>query len=177
MPAVCDISLSLKTREALRRGGLGGEGRVRPRTRILIQELLANVTKADLAEPALAYAYYTVRAMSGGKISLDGDRAINGPLLPAIFPEAKELAVLLCTIDPGLEEQVTDYNKRGGVMRAAIPDRIGGSTVGMTSSGVLAHRKSTSMVMGIGPHMTRWTHSEVCARCSLRKACHYKVGA
>ena len=51
-------------------------------------------------------------------------------------------------------------------------DEIG---VRLTASGVLIPRKSTSMVIGIGPQMTRWTRAEVCARCSLRETCHYRV--
>jgi len=51
-------------------------------------------------------------------------------------------------------------------------DEIG---VRLTASGVLVPRKSSSMVIGIGPKMTRWTQAEVCARCSLRESCHYKV--
>jgi hypothetical protein len=45
----------------------------------------------------------------------------------------------------------------------------------LTSSGILVPRKSASMVMGIGPQMTRWTQAQVCACCSLRETCPYKV--
>jgi hypothetical protein len=227
MPVIRDIPLSLKTREVLRRQGLGGGAKVRPEIKLLIRELLASVKKSRLLEPAVAYEYYTVSSMNDSQISLEGNKAINGPQLPAIFPEAKELAVLLCTIGPRLEKQVTDYSKSGEAMRGMILDGIGSTAVDMTalevfrrlasevssrgyeisspvnpgmpgfplteqwnllglanadkigvrltSSGVLVPRKSTSMVMGIGPQMTRWTQAEVCARCSLRETCHYKV--
>lgn len=103
MPVICDIHLSLKTREVLRRQGLGKGAKVRPDIKILIQELLASVKKAQLLEPAVVYEYYTVSSMNGSQISLDGGKAIKGPLIPAIFPEAKELAVILCTIGPRLK--------------------------------------------------------------------------
>ena len=45
----------------------------------------------------------------------------------------------------------------------------------LTASGVLIPLKSTSMVIGIGPQMTKWTRAEVCARCSLRETYHYGV--
>ena len=227
MPVIRDIPLSLKTREVLRRQGLGGGAKVRPEIKDLILELLTSVKKARLLEPAVAYEYHTVSSMNGSKTSLDGDKAIHGPLIPAIFPEAKELAVLLCTIGPRLEKQVTDYSKSDEVMRGMILDGIGSTAVDMmalevfrrlaseassrgyeisspvnpgmpgfplteqwnllrlvnadeigvslTASGVLVPRKSVSMIMGIGPKMTRWTEAEVCARCSLRETCHYKV--
>jgi hypothetical protein len=227
MLVIRDISLNLKTREVLRRQGLGKGAKVRPEIKTLIRQLLASLKKARLLEPVVAYEYYMVSSMNGSQISLEGDKAIQGPLLPAIFPEAKELAVLLCTIGPRLEKQVTDYSKSGKTMRGMILDGIGSTAVDMlalevlrrlaseassrgyeisspvnpgmpgfplteqwnllelvnadeigvrlTASGVLVPRKSSSMVIGIGPKMTRWTQAEVCARCSLRESCHYKV--
>ena len=227
MPVIRDIPLSLKTREVLRRQGLGGGAKVRAEIEILIRELLTSVKTAHLLEPAVAYEYYTISSINGSHISLEGNKAIHSPLIPAIFPEAKELAVLLCTIGPRLEKQVTDYSKSGEAMRGMILDGIGSTAVDMmvpevlrrlasevssrgyeisspvnpgmpgfplteqwnllglvnadeigvrlTASGVLVPRKSASMVIGIGPRMTRWTDAEVCARCSLRETCHYKV--
>jgi hypothetical protein len=58
------------------------------------------------------------------------------------------------------------------LLRLVNADEIG---VRLTASGVLIPRKSTSMVIGIGPQMTKWTRAEVCARCSLRETCHYRV--
>ena len=49
--------------------------------------------------------------------------------------------------------------------------------VRLTSSGIMVPRKSTSMVMGIGPQMKTWTQAEICVRCSLGKACPYKISA
>jgi hypothetical protein len=227
MPVIRDIPLSLKTAEVLRRQGLGRGAKVRPEIKILIRELLASLEKAHLLEPAVAYEYYTISSMNGSQISLEGDKEIHGPLIPAIFPEAKKLVVLLCTIGPSLEKQVTGYSKSGETMRGMILDGIGSTAVDMlalevlrrlasevssrgyeisspvnpgmpgfplteqwnllelvnadeigvrlTTSGVLVPRKSTSMVIGVGPKMTKWTQAEVCARCSLRETCHYKV--
>lgn len=227
MPVIRDISLRLKTSDVLRRQGFGRGAKVRPEIRFLIRELLASLRKACLLEPAVVYEYYTVNSMNGSQVSLEGDGAIYGPFIPAIFPEAKKLAVLLCTIGPRLEKQVTGYGKSGQAMRGMILDGIGSTAVDklvseglrligtevssrgyeisspvnpgmpgfplteqwnllglvnanqigvrLTASGVLVPRKSTSMVIGIGSKMTRWTQAEVCARCSLRETCHYKL--
>jgi hypothetical protein len=227
MPVIRDITLSLKTREVLRREGFRGHSKVRPEIRSLILELLASVKKARLLEPAAAYEYYKVTGMSDSQILLEGDKAIHGPLIPAIFPEAKELTVLVGTIGPRLEKQATDYIKSGEALRGMILDGIGSAAVdslieevckfiagevssrgyeisspinpgmpgfpmteqwnllelvntyeigvSLTSSGILVPRKSTSMVMGIGPKMTTWTQAEVCARCSLRETCPYRI--
>ncbi|MCJ7656040.1 MAG: hypothetical protein MUO97_12230 [Dehalococcoidia bacterium] len=229
MPVIRDITLSLKTREVLRRQGFKGHSKIRPQIKSIILELLAAVENAHLLEPAAAYEYYQVTGMSPSQASLEGNKAIHGPLLPTIFPKAKELAVLVCTIGPKLEKQVTDYSKSGETLRGMILDGIGSTAVDMlipeacrliaseasshghqasspvspgwpglplteqwnlfelvntqeigvslTSSGIMVPRKSVSMVIGIGPQMATWTQAEVCARCSLRKTCPYRIQA
>ncbi|MFW6102075.1 MAG: hypothetical protein ACOC6O_00240 [Chloroflexota bacterium] len=125
MPIICDIHLSLKTREVLRRQGLGRGAKVRPEIKLLIRELLASLRKARLLEPAVAHEYYTVSSMNGNQISLNGGKATNGPSIPVIFPEAKELVVLRFTIGPKLEKQVTAHTKSDEALRGMILDGIG----------------------------------------------------
>jgi hypothetical protein len=73
-------------------------------------------------------------------------------------------------VNPGMPGfPLTEQWNLLGLVKA---DEIG---VRLTASGVLVPRKSTSMVIGIGPHMTKWTPAEVCARCSLRETCHYRL--
>jgi hypothetical protein len=229
MPAIRDIPLSLKTREVLRRQGFRGNSKIRPEIKSLILELLATVENAHLLEPAVAYEYYQVTGMSSSQMSLESDKAIHGSLLPKIFPEAKELAVLVCTIGPKLEKQATAYSKSGEALRGMLLDGIGSAAIDMlapeacrliasealsrnqqasspvspgwpglplteqytlfelvnaqeigvslTSSGIMVPRKSVSMVIGIGPQMTTWTQADVCARCSLRQTCPYRIQA
>ena len=47
--------------------------------------------------------------------------------------------------------------------------------VSLTSLGIMVPRKSASMVIGIGPQIKTWTRAEVCAHCSLRKTCPYRI--
>jgi len=229
MPVIRDIPLSLNTKEVLRRQGFKGHSKIRPEIKKIILELLAAVKNAHFLEPAVAYEYYKVTGMSPSQASLEDNKAIQGPLLPTIFPEAKELAVVVCTIGPKLEKQVTDYSKSGETLRGALLDGIGSAAVDMlipeacrliaseassrghqtsspvspgwpglplteqwnlfelvntqeigvslTASGIMVPRKSVSMVIGIGPKMATWTQAEVCARCSLRKTCPYRIQA
>ena len=227
MPVIRDILLSLKTREVLRREGFRGYSKVRPEIKSLILELLASVKKAHLLEPALAYEIYSINEMNRRQLSLEGNLVVSGPLLPSLLPEARELAVVVCTIGPKLEKQATDYFNQDEPLRGMLLDGIGSAAVdslteevckfmagealsrgyevsspinpgmpglpiteqwqllkmvpareigvSLTSSGIMVPRKSTSMVMGIGPKMTTWTRAEVCARCSLRKTCPYRI--
>jgi hypothetical protein len=227
MPAVRDIPLSLNINEVLRRQGLGGGAKLRPEIKSLVLELLAGLEKERLLEPAAAFERYPVTRMTSDRITLAGGKALHGPALPAFFPEAREVAVIVCTIGPRLEKRASDYTKNGQALRGMLLDGIGSAAVdklipevikliaaevtplghelsspvnpgmpglamteqqnimelaggakigvGLTQSGILVPRKSVSMVIGIGPRMTRWTQAEVCARCDLSESCPYKT--
>jgi hypothetical protein len=129
----------------LRRQGLGKEAKIRPEIEILIQELLASVNKARLLEPAIAYEYYTAISMNGSQISLDGGKAINSPLIRAISPEAKELAVILYGISPGLGKQVTKSND---ALRGMIMDGIGSTAVDILAVEFVRHLDSECWSQG-----------------------------
>ena len=129
MPVIRDIPLNLNMQEVLRRQGLGERINVQPRIKDLTQELLAGVESWKLLAPTAAYEKYPVTGMNGNRISLEGDKAIHGPALPAFFPGAKELAVLIVTIGPNLEKRVSDYTKSKETLRSLLLDGIGSAAV------------------------------------------------
>ena len=229
MPVIHNIPLSLKISEVLRREGLSNYANVRPEIEDLTLELLTIVEITDLLEPVIAYQIYQVTGMNGQQVSLEGSSVVHGSLLPSTFPEAKELAIAVCTIGPKLEEKVTAYSNSGETLRGVLLDGIGSAAVdsltyevckfmasevsprgyhvsspvnpgmpglpiteqwqllkmvpaeeigvSLTSSGIMVPRKSTSMVIGIGPRMKTWTQAEVCALCSLNRDCPYRISA
>jgi hypothetical protein len=229
MPVIRDIPLSLKTREVLRREGFRGYSKIRPEIKVLIKELLAGVKKTHLLEPAIVYEIYTITELSQRQLSPEVKPGIHDPLLSSLLPQAKELAIAVCTIGPRLEKQVTDYTSRGEPLRGMLLDGIGSAAVdslteevckliareasshgyeasspvtpgmpglpiteqwqllkmvpageigvSLTSAGIMVPRKSVSLVMGIGPQMPKWTRTEVCARCHLKKTCPYRIPA
>jgi hypothetical protein len=227
MPVIRDIPLNLKTKEVLRREGFRGYSKIRPEIKSLVLELLVSVEDTHLLEPAVAYEIYSITEMSHWQLSLEGNAVVQGTLLPSLLPEARELAVVICTIGSRLEKQVTDYTNLGEPLRGVLLDGIGSTAVDslaqeackliagealsrgyqasspispgmpglpiteqwqllkmvpaqeievhLTSAGIMVPRKSTSMVIGIGPQMKAWTQAEVCAHCSLRKTCLYRI--
>ena len=136
MPVIHDLPLSLKTREVLRRQGMGGGAKVRPEIKILIRELLASVKKAHLLESAIAYEIYSITELSQRQVSLEGKPGIRASLLSSLLPQAKELAVAVCTIGPRLEKQVTDYTSQGELLRGTLLDGIGSAAVDLLTEKV-----------------------------------------
>ena len=70
-----------------------------------------------------------ITEMSHQQLSLEGKLVVQGPLLPSLLPEAKELAVVVSTIGPRLEKQVTDYTNQGEPLRGMLLDGIGSAAV------------------------------------------------
>ena len=77
----------------------------------------------------MAYEIYPIIELSHNQVSLQGNAVLHGPLLPSLLAEAKELAVAVGTIGPGLEKQVTDYNNRSEPLRGVLLDGIGSAAV------------------------------------------------
>lgn len=125
MPVVRDIPLSLKTAEVLRRQGLRKGAKVRPEIRILIRELLAGVVNSHLLEPASAYEIYAVAEITDQRLFMDSGPASHDSLLRSPLSGAKEMAIAVCTIGPGLEKQVTEYTNQGELLRGTLLDGIG----------------------------------------------------
>jgi len=229
MPYLHDVTVTLGMEEVLRREGIREYSKLRLEMIALIGELLASVDALHLLEPAVAYEFYTITGVGHYQLSLEGNAVVHDGLFSSILPKAKELAAVVCTIGPKLEERVTDYFDRGKPLRGLLLDGIGNaaidsltqevcrfmgreaslrayqasspvnpgmpgfpiskqwqvfklvpaeeSGVRLTRLGIMVPRKSASMVIGMGSQMTTWTQDEVCARCSLKKTCHYRVPA
>jgi hypothetical protein len=107
---------------------------------------------------------------------LDG---IGTAAVDRLIPEAMRLIAdevakrgyeISSPVSPGMPG--FSLTEQWNLLKLAPAEEIG---VSLSSSGVLIPRKSASMVIGIGPKMTRWTQAEVCRRCSLNKTCPYRV--
>ncbi len=129
MPVIRDIPINLKTKEVLRRVGFRGHSKIRPEIKSLILELIASVKNAHLLEPIMAYEIHLITEMSHRQLFLEGNVVVDGPLLPSLLPEAKELAVVVCTIGSRLEKQVTNYFKQDEPLRGVLLDGIGSAAV------------------------------------------------
>jgi hypothetical protein len=119
----------MEAREVMRRVGFRGCSEIRPEISSLVLELMASIESSHLLEPAVAYKIYPITEMGRTQLSVEGNTVIRGSLFPSVFPEAKELAGVVCTIGPKLEKQVTDCMNSDGPLRAVLLDGIGSAAV------------------------------------------------
>ncbi len=129
MPVLRDVSLNLNMDQALRRQDIRGHSKFRPELMHVLDELLATIEDLHLLEPAIAYEFHSINKVFHDGLPLKGSESTDSSLLSSVLLSAKELAVIVCTIGPRLEEKVACYSSRKEPMRALILDGIGSAAV------------------------------------------------
>ena len=75
--------------------GIGRSGEGQTVDKSLIQRLLTRLKQSRLLEPAAACAYRAVGGVADNPTILGNNRKMRDPLLPTIFPEARDVPSLL----------------------------------------------------------------------------------
>jgi hypothetical protein len=122
------IHLNLEPELVLRREGIRNNSQVKPEIITLIDELLVNIEDEHILEPAVIYEIHPINKINKKQLSL-GQITLNGSIFSSALPNATELAVILCTIGPQLENKVTEYLSRGEPLRGMLLDGIGSAAV------------------------------------------------
>lgn len=128
MPVIRDMPLSLKLNHILRRQGIRGRSS-RPKMVAITQELLTIVEELHLVEPVVAHQTYSVSEVSHDRLSLTNGTVISGTLLPSLLSKSKDLAVVVCTIGPRVEDKVTGYLEKNEPLRGLLLDGIGTAAI------------------------------------------------
>ncbi|MBN2026626.1 MAG: hypothetical protein JW854_07710 [Actinobacteria bacterium] len=129
MPALRDIPLEIREDELLSRQGMGEHSGRRAGMRERVLELLHEVEGSGLLQPSMVFEIYPVARMEDEVLELEGGATLRGRLLPAALEGARELALLVCTIGPGVEEESTACFSRNKSLRGLLMDGIGSAAV------------------------------------------------
>jgi len=129
MPVIYDIRLNLDMEQVLRRQGIRDRAKLRPQFTTLSRELLDIINELHLLRPAIAYELHPVVQVSNDKLWLGSGMVLQGCLLARLLGSAVELAAIVCTIGPHLEEKVADYFAQNDPLRAVLLDGIGSAAV------------------------------------------------
>ena len=151
MPVIRNLPVSLDMSKVLQRQGFKDSSRIRPEMRAMVTELLAEAEGDRLIEPAVTYETYAVTGMGPEQLTLEGNVAINGTLLPSRLPDAKQLVIMVSTIGPKLEVRVRDYSKNGGALRGMLLDGIGSAAADSVAH--TAHSMISGEVSSIGSEL------------------------
>jgi hypothetical protein len=125
MPIVRDLPVSFDIRRVLQRQGFRDFSKVRPAMKAMTEKLIGEVEETHLIQSAAAYEIYRIEEILPEKMLLEGGRFLDGDLLPRRLPGAAELAVMVCTIGPALENRVKEYTGSRDALRGMLLDGIG----------------------------------------------------
>ena len=129
MPIVRDILLNLQLDELLRSRVFGKSPNLKSELKDLMHELLTEVNDSHLMEPAIAYEIHKISSVGHDRVSLESGAVLHGSILPSVFLEAEEMVVVVCTIGPKLEKQVTDSFNNNEPLQGLLLDGIGNAAV------------------------------------------------
>lgn len=135
MPVVRDLPIRLELEGVLRAQGIRDYSRLKPTMKGAVGEVLERARGGDLFEPSVVYETYRVAEVTDSHLAVEGsDAALHGSLFHRVMPNAEELAVVVCTIGPRLEKQVTDCFSQGESLRGLLLDGIGSAAVSALGS-------------------------------------------
>ena len=158
MPVFHDISLNLEMDQLLRRQEIGARSELRPKFTAILHELLDKIDELHLLEPAIAYEFRQLSEVWPDCPPVKENGASDSPA-SSILSSAKELAVVVCTIGPRLEEKVRYFSNSGEPLRALMLDGIGSAAVDSLSQeacrliGIEASSRGYQAGSPLGPGM------------------------
>ena len=164
MPVVDNIPLTTSMEQVLRRQGIQDCLKLQPHLMVLLRELLSTVN--ELLEPAIAYDSYSITDVRHDRLRLEDGTVLCGSLLPSLLAQARELAAVVCTIGPHLEEKVASYFGENEPLRGLVLDGIGSAAVDRLTQEAcqLINREALSCgykaSSPLSPGMTGWPISE-----------------
>jgi len=111
--------------EVYRLPGLKTRGKMHPRIKRLVPEVIDKVRELGLIRPAYSYNVVDIEKRSLNGVRLEGGWEITSPLLVHRLAGASQLVVGAITIGQALSEQVSSWFAVGDYSKAMILDAIG----------------------------------------------------
>lgn len=129
MPVIRDMPLNLLVSHVLQQAGITRDSNIKAEADTIIHELMVSANDEHLLEPAVVFQTYSVTGIGYRQLSLQRNIVLHGSALSSVFAQARELAVLVCTIGSNLENKVTEYFAQGQPLQGLLLDSIGNAAV------------------------------------------------
>jgi len=78
-----------------------------------------------LARPAACWVFLPVEGIRHDRVVLSDGATLGGGPLAAVVAGATDLAVIVCTIGPGLETRAREHSRGGDMLRGLLLDTLG----------------------------------------------------
>ena len=108
MPVIHDIALTLDTEQVLQHSVIGKRSKSPQQILDTLHELMAIVHHSHLITPAITYRIHPVSYIHQDQIHLCNDAILQSSFIASTLSTARELAAVICTIGPELEQMTFD---------------------------------------------------------------------
>ena len=123
MAVVRNVNLCLNAEEVLHHRGLSCRPEIEPEVRDIVQKSMIQVN--DLLVPTLIYETYMISQTGKNLIRMENGTEFNSSTLAKLLTKATEIAAVVCTIGPRLEERVAEQFGQMERLQGLVLDHIG----------------------------------------------------
>lgn len=124
MPVIHDIDVGFAAGEVEKLPGLRCRGLMHKRVQSMVTEIMDDIEKHNLLQPALAYGIVPVKFLSNGVIELEQGTRLHAPLLAHRLARASALAFGVATIGNAFAETIEQLFKAGQQFKAVLMEEI-----------------------------------------------------
>ncbi len=124
MEIILDLDLKLEPPRVLRL--LGGSSSQEERYGEMIPGMVSRAR--ELLEPVVLYDLFPVEEARPGEVALKG-ATLRSKGLAKLWARAQEVALVLCTLGPALDEQVSAYFAASDPLRGLVLDAVGNAAL------------------------------------------------
>ena len=140
MPTTRDLPIMLSAAAVLRRNGLRFGGRLHPRVRSLVPEMLEVIETEELLRPALAYTEWPVAGVTQTAMRLVNGACIeDAPRLAERLGSATSVLTAAGTLGPRLDAHISGLFADRQPMRALVLEEIGVLAVARLGDAIRNH--------------------------------------
>ena len=129
MPVIRDIDLDIGKDDVLRRQGISKRRKVKPETEAATCELLESLKTLHLLQTAVTFEIYDVSEISADHMRLKDSSVLLGGLFSSVLQKVRQIAIVVCTLGPKLEEASKNYFMAKKPVRGLLLDGIGSAAV------------------------------------------------
>ena len=148
MLTISNVNLVLDKKRVLSRQAIGKNSRLTPQIELIVHELLAVVKSSQLLRPSISYKIYPIVEIGDDFVRLENNATLHGSLFRSILSEARELALVVYTLGPGLEKMVTQYFQKGDPLQGTLLDAIGSEAMDLLGEKVCEYIRNDAASRG-----------------------------
>jgi hypothetical protein len=149
MPVIRDRQIEFDIAKLEQLIGLNDLRPANSRIKELLPEILADITGDSLLRPVKSYEVVAVRKFGPGKITLDGGRILDAPLLAHRLAGASQILFGTATIGGAMAAAISRCFRDGKTVKAVLLEEVAKSALFESANGLHAFADDEAALVGL----------------------------